>query len=70
MMPLTLIGIGETATIAKLGGNDEVKRHLEELGFVPGAEITIVSKVHENVIVNVKEARIAISKDMAKKIMV
>ena len=57
-------------TIKKIGGSKEQKRHLENLGFVPGAVIVVVSKTNGNVIVNVKEVRIAISEELARKIMV
>ena len=70
MMPLTMAGAGETAVIRRVGGNEEVKRHLEILGFVTGSEVTVVSVVSGNVIVNVKDSRVAISKEMANKIMV
>ena len=69
-MPLTMAAAGETATIKKVGGNEEVKRHLENLGFVAGSDVRIVSVVGGNVIVNVKESRIAISREMANKIIV
>ena len=70
MMPLTITAAGETATIKRVGGNEEVKRHLENLGFVAGSNVRVVSVVSGNVIVNVKESRIAISREMAYKIMV
>ena len=70
MMPLTLAELGEENTIKKIGGSPEVKKHLENLGFVLGGNVTIVSSLAGNVIVNVKEARIAISEEMARKIMV
>lgn len=70
MMPLTLAGAGEENMIRKIGGNDETKRHLEDLGFVAGANVTIVSSIGGNLIVNVKDSRVAISKEMAGKIMV
>ena len=69
-MPLTMTAAGETATIKRVGGNEEVKRHLENLGFVAGSNVRVVSVVSGNVIVNVKESRIAISREMAYKIMV
>lgn len=69
-MPLTMTAAGETATIKRVGGNEEVKRHLENLGFVAGSNVRVVSVVSGNVIVNVKESRIAISREMANKIMV
>ncbi len=70
MMPLTLANIGEENIIKKIGGKPDVKKHLENLGFVVGGGVTIINTLGGNVIVNVKEARIAISKEMAQKIMV
>ena len=70
MMPLNLADVGEENTIKKIGGSPEVKKHLENLGFVVGGNVTIVSTLCGNVIVNVKEARVAISEEMARKIMV
>lgn len=69
-MPLTMAKAGETASVVRVGGKVEVKRHLENLGFVPGTPLTVVSVNDGNVIVNVKEARVAISKEMANKIMI
>lgn len=70
MMPLTLANVGEENMIKKIGGNPETKKFLESLGFVPGGIITVVSEIGGNVIVNVKESRVAVSKEMAGKIMV
>lgn len=70
MMPLMLANIGEENIIKKVGGNPKVKSHLEDMGFVPGGRVTIVSEIAGNLIVNVKESRVAISKEMAGKIMV
>lgn len=70
MMPLTLANPGEETMIRKIGGKPEVRAHLENLGFVPGGNVTIVSTIGGNLIVNVKESRVAISKEMASKIMV
>lgn len=70
MMPLTLANIGEQNTIKKVGGKPDVKQHLENLGFVAGSTVTIVNTMGGSVIVNVKESRVAISKEMAQKIMV
>ena len=70
MMPLMFASVGEENTIKKVGGSPEVKKHLENLGFVPGGNVTIISMLGGNVIVNVKEARVAISEEMARKIMV
>ena len=69
-MPLTLAAIGEENMIRKVGGNPEVRKHLENLGFVAGGNVTVVASMAGNMIVNVKEARVAISKEMAQKIMV
>ena len=70
MMPLMLAGIGEENTIKKIGGSPEIKKHLEDLGFVVGGSVTVVNALGGNVIVNVKESRVAISEDMARRIMV
>ena len=69
-MPLTMASIGEANTIRKVGGNEETKRFLENLGFVAGAKITAVSAIGGNVIVNIKDSRVAINQDMARHIMV
>lgn len=69
-MPLTLATIGEENIVKRIGGKPEVKRHLENLGFVAGGNVTVVSEFGGNVIVNVKESRVAISKEMAQKIMI
>ncbi len=70
MLPLSLAEVGETNIIKKIGGKPEVKKHLENLGFVVGGNVQIVTTLGGNVIVNVKEARVAISQEMAQKIMV
>jgi len=70
MMPLTLANPGEENIIRKIGGKPEVKKHLENLGFVAGGNVTVITMMGGNVIVNVKEARVAISKEMAQKIMI
>ncbi len=70
MMPLTLAEIGEENIIKKIGGKQDVKAHLENLGFVVGGTVTVINTMGGNVIVNVKESRIAISKEMAQKIMI
>ena len=69
-MPLTMARQGEVTSIKRVGGKDEVRRHLENMGFVPGTDVTVVSVNNGNVIVNVKEARGAISREMAGKIMI
>mgnify|MGYP002112137585 CR=1 FL=1 len=70
MMPLTLANIGEENIIKKVGGMPEVKKHLENLGFVPGGNVKVISTLGGSIIVNVKESRIAISREMAQKILV
>ncbi len=70
MMPLMLADPGEVNMIKKVGGNPEVKKHLENLGFVVGGDVTVISALGGNVIVNVKGARVAISEEMARKIMI
>ncbi|MGM9554413.1 MAG: ferrous iron transport protein A [Faecousia sp.] len=70
MMPLTLAEVGEENIIQKIGGKQEVKAHLENLGFIVGGAVTVINTIGGNVIVNVKESRIAISKEMAQKIMI
>ncbi len=70
MMPLVLADIGEENIIKKIGGSREVKTHLETLGFVVGGSVTVINVIAGNVIVNVKDSRIAVSKEMAQKIMV
>ena len=70
MMPLMLAEPGEENIIKKVGGAPEVKKHLEDLGFVPGGTVTVVSTIGGNLIVSIKESRIAISKEIARKIMV
>ena len=70
MMPLTLAKVGEVNIIKRIGGKQDVRAHLENLGFVAGGRVSIVNTIGGNVIVNVKESRIAISKEMAQKIMV
>ncbi len=69
-MPLILAPVGEENIIKKVGGKPEVRMHLENLGFVVGSTITIVSEIGGNLIVNVKDSRIAVSREMAGKIMV
>ena len=70
MMPLALANTGEENTIKKIGGSPEVKKHLENLGFVVGGNVTVITTLGGNLIVNVKEARVAISEEMARKIMI
>ena len=70
MMPLTLVDVDEDNIIKKIGGKPEVKKHLENLGFVVGGHVKIISKLGGNVIVNEKETRVAISNELAQKIMI
>ena len=70
MMPLLFAGVGEDNIIRKVGGNQETKKHLEDLGFVVGGTVTVVSEISGNMIVKVKDSRVAISREMAGKIMI
>ncbi len=70
MMPLTMANTGEPLVIRKVGGKAETRQFLENLGFVTGGTVTVVSEIGGNMIVNVKDSRVAINKDMANKIMI
>jgi len=70
MMPLTMANEGEQNSIKKVGGKMETRQFLENLGFVVGTPVTVITKISGNVIVNIKESRVAISRGMANKIMV
>ena len=70
MMPLTMASTGEPNTIKKVGGKEETRRFLENLGFVVGGNVTVVSEIDGNLIVNVKDSRVAVGKDMAAKILI
>ena len=70
MMPLTFADAGEENIIRRVGGKPETKKHLEKLGFVVGGRVTVISAIGGDLIVNVKDSRIAISREMAGKIMV
>ena len=70
MMPLTMARAGETVTIRRISGRDEVRRHLAELGFVVYSDVTVVSELGGNLILQVKESRIALDRTMANRIMV
>lgn len=69
-MPLTMAEIGAENSIKKVGGQSETRKFLENLGFVPGSHVTVVTRLGGNVIVSIKESRVAISREMAAKIMV
>lgn len=70
MMPLSMARAGETVTIRKITGKDEVRQHLAELGFVVDSDITVVSEIAGNLILQVKDSRVALDKSMANRIMV
>ena len=70
MMPLSMMEAGTPNVIKKVGGKEETRRFLENLGFVVGGTVTVISETDGNMIVNVKDSRVAIGKDMANKIMV
>lgn len=70
MMPLTFLNPSEQNIIKRVGGTPEMKKHLADLGFVVGGNVSVINSVGGNIIVNVKETRVAISKEMAQKIMV
>lgn len=70
MMPLTFADTGTDYVVRKIGGKPEVKKHLENLGFVVGTGVSVINTIGGNVIVNVKESRVAISQEMAQKIMI
>ncbi len=69
-MPLSLASTGTENTVKKIKGKDEVRRHLESLGFVEGGKVTVISQVGGNLIVNVKDARVAVSREMANRILI
>lgn len=70
MIPLVVATPGEELVIKKIGGSEEVKRHLANLGFNVGGTVTVINSLAGNLIIKVKESRIAINEDMARRIMV
>ena len=70
MMPLSLANTGEQNVVKRVGGKEDTRRFLENLGFVVGSTVTVVSEAQGNMIVNIKNSRVAIGKDMANKSMV
>ena len=70
MMPLSMAGRGEQLTIRKITGKDEVRQHLAELGFVVDSDVTVVSEIAGNLILQVKDSRIALDRTMANRIMI
>ena len=69
-MPLILADLGDEAVIKRVGGSPEMKKHLEDMGFVAGGTVTVLNTIGGNLIVKIKESRVAISKEMAQKIMI
>ncbi len=69
-MPLVYANPGEENIVRRIGGSPDVKRHLEDLGFTPGGTVTLISALNGNIIVKVKESRIALSEDMARKVFI
>ena len=69
-MPLTMASAGEKNIIKRIGGKEETRKFLENLGFVTGSAVTVISEISGNVIVNVKDSRVAINREMANKIMI
>ena len=70
MMPLAYADLGQPQIIKKIGGKHKMKKHLEDMGFTVGGEVSVVSSIGENLIVKVKESRVAVSEELAKKIMI
>lgn len=70
MMPLSVLGDGEQGIIKKIGGKPEVRKHLENLGFLVGENVTVITEQNGNLIVRIKEARVAVSREMTTKIYV
>lgn len=70
MMPLTMARTGDTVTIRKITGRDDIRQHLSELGFVVDGDVTVVSEIAGNLILQVKDSRIALDKAMANRIMI
>lgn len=70
MMPLNMAKTGEENRIKKVGGNSETRKFLENLGFIPGGTVTVISQISGNIIVRVKDSRVAINREMASKIMI
>ncbi len=70
MMPLTMAEMGQEMSIKKINGRDKTKKFLESLGFVVGEKVSVISNLGGNVILNVKDTRIALDEDMARRIMI
>ena len=69
-MPLSMAKTGEENSIKKVGGREETRQFLTKLGFIPGSHVTVITEINGNVIVSIKESRVAVSREMASKIMV
>lgn len=69
-MPLTIAAAGEYHIIRKVGGDNETRKFLENLGFVAGSAVTVISEISGNIIVNIKDSRVAVSREMAQRIIV
>lgn len=70
MMPLTMARVGEAVTIRKISGRDEVRQHLAELGFVAGAAVTVVHEIAGNLVLQVKDRRVALDRGLANRILI
>ena len=70
MMPLSMAKVGETVTIRKISGKDQIRQHLAELGFVVESDVTVVSELGGNLILQVKDSRVALDRTMANRIMI
>ena len=70
MLPLTYANVNDMNVIRKIGGNPEIRKHLEDMGFVTGAVVTVVSAINGNLIVNIKDSKVALDKSLAGKIMI
>ncbi|HIU18990.1 MAG TPA: ferrous iron transport protein A [Candidatus Limiplasma stercoravium] len=70
MVPLGMTGVGETSIIRKITGRDEVRQHLAEMGFVVGEQVTVISELGGNLILSVKDCRVALDKSLAMRILV
>ena len=69
MIPIAMVGVGETVSVQRVTGRDSTRLHLAELGFVEGAEVTVINEVAGSLIIQVKDSRVALNKDMAMRIM-
>ncbi len=70
MMPLAMVGTGKTVRVRRVGGSQEIRAHLADLGFVPDTEVAVIQSQGGNLIVGVKDSRLALTREMASRIMV